>query len=146
MSIIKKTDFKTILPHIIAVLFFVIISFVYYYPVLEGKVIKANDSSVSRYNSKEISDYRQAQGKEPLWTNSIFSGMPSYLILIKHPGNLMKSGDTILRQFRMPVSVLFLSLLGFYILLLMFRVNPWLAVAGSLAYGFSSFTFQIFSS
>jgi len=55
----------------------------------------------------------------------------------------MKSVDTILRQFRMPVSVLFLSLLGFYILLMMFRVNPWLAVAGSLAYGFSSFTFQI---
>ncbi len=138
-----KKILKRIIPHFIALLLFVIISFVYYYPVLEGKSIKANDSSVSRYNSREISDYRQAHGKEPLWTNSIFSGMPAYLILIKHPGNLMKSVDTILRQFRMPVSVLFLSLLGFYILLLMFRVNPWLAVAGSLAYGFSSFTFQI---
>ena len=138
-----KKILKSILPHIIAVLLFVIISFIYYYPVLEGKSIKANDSSVSRYNSREISDYRQAHGKEPLWTNSIFSGMPAYLILIKHPGNLMKSVDTVLRQFRMPVSVLFLSLLGFYILLMMFRVNPWLAVAGSLAYGFSSFTFQI---
>ena len=141
MEIRKKIN--SALPHIVAVLFFAIIAFVYYYPVLEGKVIKANDSSVSRYNSKEISDYRQAYDKEPLWTNSIFSGMPSYLILIKHPGNLMKSVDIALRQFGMPVSVLFLSLLGFYILLLLFRVNPWLAMAGSLAYGFSSFTFQI---
>jgi hypothetical protein len=138
-----RNKIKSALPHIIAVLFFAIISFVYYYPVLEGKIIKANDSSVSRYNSKEISDYRQTFGKEPLWTNSIFSGMPAYLILIKHPGNLMKSVDTVLRQFGMPVSVLFLSLLGFYILLLIFKVNPWLALAGSLAYGFSSFTFQI---
>jgi hypothetical protein len=138
-----KNRIKSFLPHIIAVLFFTIISFVYYYPVLEGKVLKANDSSVATYNSKEISDFRKANDKEPLWTNSIFSGMPAYLILIKHPGNLMKKVDIMLRQYPMPVSVLFLSLIGFYILLLFFKVDPWLSIAGSIAFGFSSFFFLI---
>src|SRR5512135_3032994 len=120
-----RNKLKAGLPHIIAVLLFIVVSFVYYYPVLEGKVIKANDSSVSLYNSKEIIDYRAAFHKEPLWTNSIFCGMPAYLIMIKPPGNLVQNVDTILRQFGMPVSVLFLSLLGFYILLLVFKVNAW---------------------
>ena len=134
---------KPILPHIIAVLIFTVVSFAYFYPVLEGKVLKANDSTVSRINSKEIQDFREKTGREPLWTNSIFSGMPAYLISTKYPGNLAKHADTFLRMFKMPVSVLFISMLGFYIMLLAFGVSPWLAVTGAIAYGFSSFFFQI---
>jgi hypothetical protein len=134
---------RPILPHLIAVLIFTVISFAYFYPVLEGKVLKANDSTVSRINSKEIQDFREKTGREPLWTNSIFSGMPAYLISTLYPGNLFKHVDTFLRSYGMPVSVLFLSMLGFYILLLIFGVNSWLAIAGALAYGLSSFFFQI---
>ena len=134
---------KPALPHLIAVLIFTVISFAYFYPVLEGKVLKANDSTVSKINSKEIQDFRNKNGREPLWTNSIFSGMPAYLISTKYPGNLIKHADTFLRMFKMPVSVLFLSMLGFYIMLLAFEVSPWLAITGSIAYGFSSFFFQI---
>lgn len=134
---------KPALPHIVAVILFIIISFAYFYPVLEGKVLKANDSTVSNINSKEIRDYRAKFHKEPLWTNSIFSGMPAYLISTRYPGNLMKHADTVLRIFKMPVSVLFISMVGFYFLLLLFGVNPWLSIAGAIAYGFSSFFFQI---
>ena len=134
---------KPVLPHLIAVLIFTVISFAYFYPVLEGKVLKANDSTVSRINSKEIQDFREKTGREPLWTKSIFSGMPAYLISTKYPGNLVKHADTFLRMFKMPVSVLFISMLGFYIMLLAFGVSPWLAVTGAIAYGFSSFFFQI---
>jgi hypothetical protein len=134
---------KPLLPHLIAVLIFVVVSFVYFYPVLEGKVLKANDSTVSKINSKEIQDFRDKFGREPLWTNSIFSGMPAYLISTKYPGNLVKYADTLLRIFKMPVSVLFLSMLGFYIMLLIFGLDPWLAMTGALAYGLSSFFFQI---
>ena len=98
---------------------------------------------VSKINSKEIQDFRDKNGREPLWTNSIFSGMPAYLISTRYPGNLLKHIDTVLRKFQMPVSVLFLSMTGFYILLLIFGLNPWLAISGSLAYGLSSFFFQI---
>ena len=140
-----KNKISPALPHIIAVVLFTILSFAYFYPVLEGKVLKANDSTVSTINSKEIRDYRAKFHKEPLWTNSIFSGMPAYLISTRYPGNLMKHVDTVLRVFKMPVSVLFLSMAGFYILLLLFGVNPWLSIAGALAYGLSSFFFQILS-
>jgi hypothetical protein len=138
-----KNKLQPYLPHLIAVLIFMIVAFAYFYPVLEGKVLKANDSTVSKINSKEIQDFRAKADKEPLWTNSIFSGMPAYLISTKYPGNLFKHVDTILRTFKMPVSVLFLSMTGFYILLLVFGVNPWLAITGALAYGLSSFFFQI---
>jgi len=138
-----KDKLRPYLPHLIAVVIFMIVAFAYFYPVLEGKVLKANDSTVSKINSKEIQDYRAKTGKEPLWTNSIFSGMPAYLISTKYPGNLFKHVDTILRTFKMPVSVMFLSMTGFYILLLVFGLNPWLAITGALAYGLSSFFFQI---
>ena len=128
-----KNKIKPILPHLLAIATFLIISVVYFYPVLEGKVLKANDSTVSNINSKEIQDFRAKYGKEPLWTNSIFSGMPAYLISTRYPGNLIKHVDTFLRIFKMPVSVLFLSMAGFYILLLIFGVNPWLSITGAIA-------------
>lgn len=139
----KIPGFKSYLPHIIAIVLFILLSYIYFFPVLEGKILKANDSLVAKYNSKEIQDYREKSGTEPLWTNSLFSGMPAYLISVKYPGNLLKHVDNLLRIFKIPVSILFLSLLGFYIVLLMFKVEPWLALAGSLAYGFSSFFFLI---
>lgn len=134
---------KSFLPHVIAILLFTVVSFAYFYPVLEGKVLKANDSMVAKINAKEISDFREEYGKEPLWTNSLFSGMPAYLISTVYPGNLFRHIDKVLRIFGMPVAVLFLSMAGFYILLLMFGVNPWLSIAGALGYGLSSFLLQI---
>lgn len=134
---------KSLLPHIIALVLFTVLSFAYFYPVLEGKTLKANDSMVARIYSREIAEYRAEFNKEPLWTNSQFSGMPAYLISTQYPGNIFKKIDMFLRIFGMPVSVLFLSMAGFYVLLLMFRVKPWLAIAGAVAYGFSSFFMQI---
>jgi hypothetical protein len=138
-----KSKLQPYLPHLIAVVVFTVMSFAYFYPVLEGKVFRGNDSTVSKINSKEIQDYRDKFGKEPLWTNSIFSGMPAYLISTLYPGNLIKKVDTVLRTYGMPVSVLFLSMLGFYIMLILFGVSPWLAITGALAYGFTSFFFQV---
>jgi hypothetical protein len=138
-----RNKFNSILPHFIAVLLFTLISFAYFYPVLEGKIMKANDTTVSRVNAKEIQDYRAKEKKEPLWTNSIFSGMPAYMISALYPGNLLKHVDTFLRSYGMPVSVLFLTLLGFYILLLIFGFNPWLAITGAIAYSLSAYLFQI---
>ncbi|MZP57195.1 MAG: hypothetical protein GT600_17310, partial [Bacteroidales bacterium] len=139
MEIQKKVH--SALPHIIAIVVFALISFLYFYPVLEGKVLRANDAMVSRISSREIIDYREKTGKEALWTNTMFSGMPAYLISTKYPGNLFKKLDTTLRIFKMPVSAIFITMSGFYLLLLIFGVDPWLAMIGSLAYGLSSFLF-----
>lgn len=137
----KLSTFKSALPHLIAVVLFTVVSFAYFFPVLEGKKINAHDTKVYEGSSREISDYRDKYGKEPLWTNSMFSGMPAYMISAKYPGNLFKHLDDLLKLYKTPVAALFLSMLGFYIMLLFFGVNPWLAMAGAIAYGFSSYLF-----
>ena len=103
------------MPHLVAVLVFTVVSFVYFYPVLEGRKINAHDTKVYEGSSKEISDYRAEYGKEPLWTNSMFGGMPAYMISAKYPGNLFKHLDDLLKIYKTPVAALFLSMLGFYI-------------------------------
>ena len=137
----KESALRSALPHLVAVLVFTVLSFAYFYPVLEGKKINAHDTKVFTGSSKEIFDYREEFGSEPLWTNSMFGGMPAFLISAKFPGNLIKHLDDLLRLYKTPVAALFLSMLGFYILLLLLRVNPWLAVAGAIAYGFTTYLF-----
>jgi len=137
----KESAFKSVLPHLAAVLIFIVVSFAYFYPVLEGKKINAHDTKVFEASSKEIRDFRAEYGKEPLWTDSMFGGMPAYMISVKYPGNLFKHLDDFLKIFKTPVAALFLAMLGFYIMLLLFRVNPWLALAGAIAYGFGSYLF-----
>jgi len=133
--------FKSALPHILAVLVFTIISFAYFHPVLEGKKLVANDTKVFNGSAKEIQDYRKETGKEPLWTNSMFGGMPAYLISVKYPGNLFKPVESVLKAFGTPAAALFLAFLGFYVLLLLYKAKPWVAFLGALAYGFSSYMF-----
>ena len=140
-----KNLIKSIAPHFFAVSIFLVLTTVYFYPALEGKVLFTNDGTVSRNSSKEISDFRKEYSKEPLWTNSMFSGMPAYLISTLYPGNVMKFVDSKLKFIKMPLCSIFLTMLGFYILLLIFKVKPWLAVAGAIAYGFSTYFFFILS-
>jgi hypothetical protein len=138
-----KNLLRSSMPHLVAVIIFLFITLIYFYPVLEGKVLHTNDGSVAQSASKEIRDYREKYGSEPLWTNSMFSGMPAYLISARFPGNLMKYADSFLRKIKQPVSTIFLTMLGFYILLLIFNVRPWLAIAGAIAYGLSTYFFFI---
>jgi hypothetical protein len=134
---------KPIIPHLVAVIIFMAISVAYFYPVLEGKVLHTNDGTVAYNSAKEISDFRAKYGEEPLWTNSMFSGMPAYLISTKFSGNLMRYADSLLKILKLPAASIFLTMLGFYILLLFFKVDSWLAVAGAIAYGLSTYFFFI---
>ncbi len=131
-------------PHIIAVILFLGISLVYFYPVLEGKRLFQSDIVQFRGMAKEIQDFREETGQEALWTNSMFSGMPAYLISTLHPHNLIRYVDRIISLgLPRPAKYLFLSLVGFYILMLAFRVRPWLAIAGAIAFSFSTYFFII---
>ena len=124
-----KNIFKSALPHIVAVVVFLTITLIYFYPVLDGKVLHTNDGTVAKNASKEIRDFRDKYGKEPLWTNAMFSGMPAYLISAHFPGNLMRFVDAIPGIIKLPVGSIFLTMLGFYILLLILKAKPWLAIA-----------------
>ena len=136
---------KKFLPHIIAVLLFVGLSVVYFSPVvLDGKELKQGDITNFKGMSKEIVDYRQQYHEEPLWTNSMFGGMPAYQISVIHHGNLMQYVDRAIRLFLPhPISIVFMYLLGFYILLIVLGIEPWLAILGAIAFAFSSYFFII---
>ncbi len=135
-----KIDFKKLVPHIVAVLVMVAISFAYLHPLLEGKRLQQSDITHWKGMSKEIVDYREQTGKEALWTNSMFGGMPAYQISVKHDSNLIGFFDKIFTLgLPHPAGLLFLYFIGFYILLISLRVNPWIAIGGALAYAFSSY-------
>jgi hypothetical protein len=127
-----------------AIIIFLIISVVYMYPVLEGKNLRQSDVTQFRGMSKELVDYREANDKEALWTNSQFGGMPGYLISTKYKSNLLKIIHQIfiLNNWR-PVCFIFLYLIGAFIAFLAFGVNKWLSIAGAIAYAFSSYFFVI---
>ncbi len=139
-----KIPFRKFMPHITAVILFVIISITYFHPLLEGKELLQPDITQFRGMAREIYEHREETGEEALWTNAMFSGMPAYLISIRYPFNLVRYADRLLSLgIPRPAKYLFLSLAGFYILMLAFRVDPWLAIAGALAFGFSTYFFII---
>lgn len=133
-------NFNKIKPYLLAVVGFLIIAAIYFIPVFQGKSLRAHDTLTWKGMSKEVVDYREATGDEALWTNSMFGGMPAYLISVSYKTNLVKYIPTILHiNHKNPHMIVFMYFIGFYILLLAFRVNPWLAMAGALAYGFSAY-------
>jgi hypothetical protein len=129
----KNLNFRLFLPHLVAIVVFLFISLAYFYPVIQGKSLRQGDIVQFQGMSKEIADFRDKTGEEALWTNSMFGGMPAYQISVIYYKNFAKYIDTII-SFNLPVPAkyLFLSLLGFYILLLAFRVDPGLQLPGHL--------------
>jgi hypothetical protein len=130
--------------HITAVLIFFILAAVYMYPVFSGKQLQQGDISNFKGMSKEIVDFREKYGEEPLWTNSQFGGMPAYQISVLYKHNILKPIHKVFSLFGfVPVSYIFLCLLGAYIAFLIMGLNPWLGIAGAIAYTFSSYFFTL---
>ncbi len=136
-----KPDFKKFLPYAAALALFAILTLVYFKPLLSGKELRQHDIAMHRGMSKEIADYRSQHHSEPLWTNSMFGGMPAYQVSTLYSGNWLDFLDKKLFKLFLPHpgGYVFLYFLGFFILLLCLEVNPWLALVGSLAYGLSSY-------
>jgi hypothetical protein len=134
---------KKAFPHIVAVILFLLISYTYFSPQLEGKVIQSSDVSHFKGTSKELVDYRENNNEEALWTNRLFSGMPAYLISVKLKNNLFIYVNSFLQVGNRPASYVFIALLSFYLALLAFGANPWLSMTGAIAYAFSSYFFII---
>lgn len=135
-----KINFKKILPHIIAVAIFLIISCVYFSPIFSDYGLKQGDVQQWQGMSKEIADFRMMNdGDEPLWTNSMFGGMPAYQISMAYPNNFMGYIDGFLKLgLPEPVGLMFMAMLGFYIFSLCVRVKPWIGIIGAVAFGLST--------
>ena len=132
---------KAALPHLLAVAVGAILVMLFFSPLFfENKIIDQNDIFQGIGAGEEAKQFRQETGEEALWTNSMFSGMPAYLINISYSGELIKYIHQLL-SLGMPstAQVIFLAYLSFYILLISFRVHPLLAIAGAIAYSFNTF-------
>lgn len=135
---------KKLRPHLIVLLLFMSISFVYFSPLLEGKMLDMHDIKQWQGMSKEVVDFHEKTGENALWTNSMFSGMPAYQIATWSDANLIQYVVKVITLgMPRPASLLFLYLLGFYILLLSLKVDYRLAAVGAIAFAFSSYFFII---
>lgn len=132
-------QYAKLYPHLFAVLGFIVISLVYFYPVLQGKKIQQSDIAQYIGMAKEQNDFRATENAEPYWTNSSFGGMPTYQLGANYPHNYVKKLDTALRFLPRPADYLFLYFIGFYSLMLVLKVNPLKAFFGALAFGFSTY-------
>src|SRR5574343_383478 len=126
-------------PHFLAIFGFILISLLYFYPVLQGKKIYQSDIVQYTGMAKEQNDFRAEFDTEPFWTNSAFGGMPTYQLAANYPNDFIGKLDDALRFLPRPADYLFLYFLGFYGLLLVFRVDPLKAFFGALAFGFSTY-------
>jgi len=137
-------NFKKFSPHLIVILLFVGISFTYFSPLLQGKLLNMADFTHYKGMSKEVTDFRKVTGDEALWTNSMFSGMPAYQISTNSKGNLIQYISRIISLgIPRPANFLFLYLLGFYLLLLSLKVDYRISAVGAIAFSFSSYFFII---
>ncbi len=140
----NKNLLKKPVPYIVALAVFLTITMIYFSPVFEGKMLKQHDIAMYLGMSKEINNFRANTGQEPLWTNSMFGGMPAWQISVEYVGNQMSKLDRIIQLgLPRPDDLVFLYFLGFFILLLVLDVDPWLSIVGAIAFAMSSYFFII---
>ena len=130
-------------PYLLAIVLFLIISVSYFSPVLEGKKLQSSDGIQFKGMSKEIVDYREATGKEALWSNNMFSGMPAYLTSTLYSGEIISKIQKSVTAISQPVMILSFSFIFFFILCILLDIGVWAAFAASLAYGFMTFSFAV---
>jgi len=140
----KNLNWKVdILPHIIIIALFLGLTFFFLSPLLQGKVLYQSDIVQWKGMAEEIIDHKEKTGKQALWTNRPFAGMPSFLISTEHKSNILRYVDQAI-SFGMnynyrPAKILFLMFLGFYLGCMILRQNKWLSAIGATAFALSTF-------
>lgn len=126
--------------HFAVIAFMLVLAMIYFKPQLDGYGLKQHDVEQWKGMSHEASRYREMTGEEPLWTNSLFGGMPTMQISMEYPGNAVKTvSNYYFKVFPGPIGYLLLHLLGFYILSLFLRINPLIGLFGAVAFSFASY-------
>lgn len=140
----KTLNLKSLLPVVTGIIIFIVLTFGYFTPLLKGKVIRQSDMVQNRGMAKEVVDHRDKYHEEALWTNSMFGGMPSFQISVTYPANLSTHiRNAFMMGFPTPANMVFSYMLGFFILLLVLKVDKWLSIVGAIGFGFSAFFFLI---
>lgn len=143
----KKDTIKKILPYLVAAVVFILLTITYMSPILDGKVLYSSDSVGWKGQAQEVIEYNEATNLNSGWTGSMFSGMPTYQIRYTYPqSELLAPLSKVTRLGFTNAFIWILGyLLGFFILLRAFNVNPWISIAGSIAITLSSYFIVILS-
>jgi hypothetical protein len=138
----KRIQFTThVLPHLVAIAVFLLVTVIFFSPIFfENRSLNQSDIQQWEGSSKSMRDFREATGYEPLWTESMFSGMPGYLVNVQWGNEAVAFMKSVL-AFKLPhpIANIYLAFLSYYILLVSFGIRPYLAIAGALAFGLSSY-------
>ena len=131
---LKKTG-----AHLLVIVGFILVSLFYFSPILTGEKLYQSDIVQYTGMAKQHIDFRTINNTESYWTNSAFGGMRTFQLGAKYPHNYIKKLDLALRFLPRPADYLFLYLFGFYILLIVLKIDYRIAVLGALAFGFSTY-------
>lgn len=137
-----KGTLRKALPNIIAVFVFLLVAFVYFKPVFENKVLFQEDVLQWQGMARSSFQYKDTHGHFPLWTTSMFSGMPAYQIAMDNPQSLNVVGiiyNLMTLYLKKPVSFFFLACICFYFLTRVLRINPYIGIIGGLAYAYATY-------
>ena len=131
------------LPYLGVVLLFLAMAVFYFAPQMEGKELSMGDITHYEGMSHDIKQM-QAEGEDPQWAGNAFGGMPAYMINIEYPSMIIKNVSTdMANALGRPTVLVFLALVSFWVMLLLWGVNPWVAIVPAIAYGFSTYSILI---
>jgi Bacterial membrane protein YfhO len=138
----KHFDFKKLLPHVIAIGIFLIVTVIFCKPALEsGVVLKQSDISSWEGMSKQSYEYKEKNGHFPLWATTMFGGMPAYQIAIDGYwtpiGYIDKTFQLWLPK---PLNFFFLACVSFYFLCICLKIRPYASILGALGFAFCTFS------
>src|SRR5688572_8997098 len=127
----KNINFKKLLPHVIAIVVFILVAVIFCKPALEGKILNQHDTVSWRGMAQQSFEVKEKTGHFPLWTNSMFGGMPAYQIALDSQTNIGAGIGYFTQIISLgmpePINFFFLACLCFYVLCIVLRVNPLVA-------------------
>lgn len=137
----NKFNVKSLYPHIIAIISFVLVAVIYCKPALEGKVLQQSDNIQWKAMYEDQRKAKEETGTLPLWTNGMFSGMPGYQIAMEVDNPFSIGYAFTLLTFGLPKPFYFfiLASICFYLLTQIMRINPYLGIFGGLSYAFATY-------
>lgn len=137
----KQFQWKSLLPHAIAVGIFLLVAIIFCKPALEGKVLNQSDVSHWKGMAQDLFKYKETHGHYPLWNNNLFGGMPAYQIAMEAANPIT---PIYFHQFFMlflgkPIGFFFLLCISFYFLSQVIGVRPWIGILGGIAYAYATY-------
>ncbi len=137
----SKNIFKSLLPHLLAIFIFAIVAIVYCKPALEGKVLQQSDVTQWKGMAQDALNYKAQYGITPLWTNSMFGGMPTFQItgIPVSPYSIGALDGIFTLYLAEPVGLFFLASICFYFLAQVLGFSTLIGIIGGLAYSYATY-------